>query len=315
MLDGLLLIVAGGVLLGCMADQVTVRTDPPGAKVYWDNTYVGDSPVTFNPPLNREAIFEEVHIVEAVKKGYMTGLGYVAERGGGGGLVNPAVDINLHEAPEWYISRQDDTPFVAAATETAAAPDGAAPDMPEPAGPERQNAAAERAGITIRGTDDSIDRVACDIRVVRIADGRVMCTVYGLTAPQRIIILAEQLAEQLCRRLPPDVHGQAVMVRLRNRRGSAEGEELAGQISKMIYREILYGGRLKLTEMIDLRNVVEPRMLDHSQIVTNPDVRKQCGEAAYLIQGGIAESRDPDDAVLDYNREEEKPEVRSQKTE
>ncbi|MBS3821076.1 MAG: PEGA domain-containing protein [Planctomycetes bacterium] len=285
----LTLALALAAATGCTNEQVTVRTDPPGAKVYWDNVYVGDSPVTFAPPLNREAIFEEVHIVEVVKKGYMTGLGYVAERGGGAGLMTSRVDIVMHEAPDWYVSQEP-----AAASDVA--PAVTPPDI----------AAAEQQGLSVEEAVDAVDRIACDIRIIRVTDGRVVATAYGLVGTERLIILAEQIAEQISTRMPPDAHGSAVMLRLRNRRRTPAGDQLADELTEMLFRELVYAGPLKITRTIDLRSLVEARMRDHSAVLKNPDVQRMLAGVQYVIQGGIAESRDPRrrDVIVDYNRED-----------
>jgi hypothetical protein len=222
------------------------------------------------------------------------------------------VEIVMHEAPDWYVSAEPtalDAPPVEPAEEAPAPAPPAAVAASPSATPEktRNELAAERAGITIEEAIETSGRIACDIRVVRVSDGRVLATVYGLSDPDRMLGLAEQLATQLAKSLPANVQGRAVMIRLRNRRRSAAGEQLAGEMTDILFRELVYTGRLKLYQKLDIRSLVEPRMLDHSQVVTNPDVNKQLAEVDYLIQGGLAESRDPrrPGVILDYNREDE----------
>ncbi len=268
---------------GCAITRVTIETQPPDAALYWDNTYIGTSPITFEPPLNQDAAFEEVHIVEAVKDGYMTGLGYLAEKGKGQGLMTDRLTIRLHKAPEWYISSQ------------------AAPPQ------EGDSATAATPKMTFEEALESVSRVACDMRLVRVRDQKVLATVYGVSGTERLIILAEQLAEQLGQRLPDDVAGPVVVVRLRNRRRTPAGEKIVGELSRMIAREIGDATRLDPKKIIDLRPLIEPRMLDHSKIVTHPKVRKMLDGADYILQGGIAESRDPrrPGAVVDYHQQDE----------
>jgi hypothetical protein len=269
---------------GCAITRVTIETQPPDAALYWDNTYIGTSPITFEPPLNQDAVFEEVHIVEAVKDGYMTGLGYIAEKGKGQGLMTDRLTIRLHEAPEWYISSKPAPPQNNGQVQAAPAPE-----------------------MTFEEALESVERIACDIRVVRVRDQKVLATVYGVSATQRLIILAEQLAEQLGQRLRDDVAGPVVLVRLRNRRRSPAGEKIAAELTQMIAREVADATRLEPKKIIDLRPLIEPRMLDHSKIVTHPKVRKMLNGADYILQGGLAESRDPrrSDAIVDYHQQDE----------
>lgn len=275
------MLAVGLLTAGCAISQVRIETEPTGAAIYWDDLYIGQSPLVYRPPLDSRTELDEIHLIEAVMDGYMTGLGYLAERGQGGGLQSDAITLRLHEAPEWY-----------------ARP----PAVSEPSPPAR----TAEDPLTLAEAHEQIRRVACDLRVVRVRDGRVMAAVSGVAGPERLIILVEDFVKELNAGLPADVQGQVTVLRVRNRRLTPAGDQLAEELTTLLRQELGHNGRLKPVATLDLREMIEPRMRDHSKVVTHPDVRKMLRQAPYIIQGGLAEIRDPRQrgAVVDYYNEE-----------
>ena len=70
----MLTVAAIAALLGCVERQMTIASDPPGAKLYYNNRYVGETPVTFHftyyqaPDLRLERDgYETFRVVQKVK--------------------------------------------------------------------------------------------------------------------------------------------------------------------------------------------------------------------------------------------------------
>jgi hypothetical protein len=69
-----LTVVVAVALAGCVERQMTIASDPPGAKLYYNNRYVGETPVTFHftyyqaPDLRLEKDgYETLRVVQKVK--------------------------------------------------------------------------------------------------------------------------------------------------------------------------------------------------------------------------------------------------------
>lgn len=108
-------LVAGAVLLpGC--DQTTklrIRTEPPGAQLYWNTQTLGASPCLITLPPEQKG-FPEVHVFEARKSGYEPAYHYLNARPKNSLSGKAEITIRLTRLPEgvWDADVPEALPYV-----------------------------------------------------------------------------------------------------------------------------------------------------------------------------------------------------------
>lgn len=256
------LFIAGVVAPGCdQGMKLTVHTEPEGAKLYWNTQAVGESPCVVPLP-GESADFPEVHIFEARKSGYEPQYYYLTNRPKPSWNGKAEITIHLTKLPE--------------GVSDADVPD-ALPYMPSLRKKKNPYAGA----------------LACEARLVRVHDGKVLCQVSGVTRQKHIDLLAEQLAEQLKAQTPPGRRGELAVATTRNRRQSKLGEKLAGQMTQSLHRELSYNSPLGVAKSLDLNGLVNEDMKDVSFILRDPEVRAELRGVRYVVLSGLAETVEP----------------------
>jgi hypothetical protein len=133
----------------------------------------------------------------------------------------------------------------------------------------------------------------CEIRLVRVSDGRVLCQASGLAGLDQLSQLAEQLAEQIKREMPSGPDGQFSLCTIRNRRETEEGGKLASEMTRYLQRELSFDSPLGVAKQVDLRGRLTETQLDLPQVVTDPALQDVFLGARYVVLGGLAESASP----------------------
>ncbi len=248
-----------GLLAGGCDKKILVTTDPPGAKIYWNSEEIGLSPCTITYPSAADSIFPELHIIETRRSGYEPYYHCVTEPKTFT-LGPQKVHLELIPLPEGF----DDS------------------DMP----------ASLQVGSNPKDADRKANaglvRAACEIRVVRVLDGRVICQASGLAGPDQLSLLATTLAEQLKNNTP---RGSIAVGSMRNRRQSETGKMLAEKLTDLVWREMSFANPSGMAKNIPLRDILPENQLDLPKIVLDPEISKRLRGIRYIVLGGLAEAK------------------------
>ncbi|MBN1942610.1 MAG: hypothetical protein JW849_04870 [Phycisphaerae bacterium] len=256
-------LAAGAAAAGCeKALKFQVQTDPPGAKLYWNTQPAGTTPCTVLLPKESEE-FPEVHVFEARKSGYEPKFYYLTSRPKPSMFGKAEITFCLTKLPEG----------VSDADVPAALPRGAY---------RRRKKASPYEGY-----------LACEARLVRVSDGRVLAQACGFAAQKHLDQCAESLAEQLKAKLPPGRKGELAVATTRNRRESEPGQALAKKMTLYLQREMSFNSPLGLVKEMDFNGLVREDMKDVSYILRDPDLAAELQGARYIVLSGLAESVDP----------------------
>jgi hypothetical protein len=257
------LLVVGVLAPGCDpgATKLTVRSEPAGAKLYWNTQPIGETPCVVTLPGDKDD-FPEVHVFEARKSGYEPQFYYLTARPKTS--MTGQADITIHLAK-----------LTAGMTDA---------DVPE-ALPYDPSLAGRKNPFT--------DAVSCEVKLVRIRDGRVLCQVSGIERQKHIDLLAEQLAEQIKEYLPAGQNGSLAVATTRNRRGSDLGKKLAGRMTQSLQREMSYNSPSGLASPLDLEGLANEDMKDVPRILRDPEILAELRGAQYVILSGLAETLAP----------------------
>ncbi len=130
------------------------------------------------------------------------------------------------------------------------------------------------------------DNVACDLRVINVADGSGIANASGEAAAGKLDALAKGLAAKL--REGVVVKGEAIaVISLRNRSGSARGKIVVEELADKVQGALIDTGWFEVKERIDLRAALAEQDLDKAGIVKNEDVRKKLAGVKYIVIGGV----------------------------
>jgi len=257
------LFIAGVVVPGCdRGMKLTVHTEPEGAKLYWNTQAVGTTPCVAPLP-GESADFPEVHVFEARKSGYEPQYYYLTNRPKPSWNGKAEITIRLTKLPEGVSDA----------------------DVPD--------ALPYMSSLRKKKKNPYAGALACEARLVRISDGRVLCQVGGIDRQKHIDLLAEQLAEQLKAQTPPGKKGELAVATTRNRRQSKLGEKLADQMTQSLRRELSYNSPFGVAGTLDLNGLVTEDMKDVSFILRDPEVRAELRGVRYVVLSGLAETVEP----------------------
>ncbi len=256
---GFVLLAVLGLFAGGCDKQISVTTDPPGAKIYWNSEEIGPSPCTITYPSAADSIFPELHIIETRQNGYEPYYHYVMKPKTFT-LGPQKVHLTLTPLPEGF----DDS------------------DMPASL---RVEGNPKKSG---RKANADLIRAACEIRVVRVSDGRVICQASALAGSDQLALLATTLAEQLKDNTP---RGSIAVGSMRNRRQSEAGKMLAEKLTDMVWREMSFANPSGAAKNIPLRDILPENQLDLPKIVLYPEISEKLRGIRYIVLGGLAETK------------------------
>mgnify|MGYP006294874351 CR=1 FL=1 len=247
-------------LVGCdRALKLQVRTEPAGADVYWNTQSVGTSPCVIVLPPEQPG-FPEVQVFEIRKSGYEPTFHYLTTRPEPSLKGEAEIAIRLQKLPEGVSDA----------------------DVPEalPFVPYNERAQRQR---------ETTGLVACEVRLVRVRDGRVLCQVSGMGQYDQLSLFAEALAEELKEQFPPGRNGELAVATTRNRRQSERGEFYAQEMSQYLFRELSFDSPLGVATELNLTGLVSEDKKDNPRIVLEPALRKELRGVRYVVLSGLAE--------------------------
>ncbi len=132
-------------------------------------------------------------------------------------------------------------------------------------------------------------RMACELRIVDMADRRVIRQVSGITTFEERRLFAEHLIAELL----DGIDGDAVaLVSLCNRRKTKVGLKVSSEWTDIIVGVLERNDRFRSVELVDLRERVNNEYdLENTKVMTGSRYRSRMNGAAYVILGGVAMSR------------------------
>ncbi|MBN1556236.1 MAG: hypothetical protein JXA11_15960 [Phycisphaerae bacterium] len=243
--------------------KLQVRSEPPGAKLYWNTEPLGAAPRVVVLPAESPG-FPEIHIFEARKSGYEPTFYYLTSRPKASPFKQPVITIRLKPLPEGV----SDT------------------DVPEvlPYTPHNKK---DRRDPRFAGG------LACEVKLLRVADGRVLYQACAVDRQEQIAQCAESLAEEIKAYIPVGQKARLAVATTRNRRESEPGASLAKEMTQYLHREMSFNSPCGLARELDLNGLVSENMKDSPRILRDPDVRAELEGARYVVLSGLAETVAP----------------------
>lgn len=135
--------------------------------------------------------------------------------------------------------------------------------------------------------------LACEARLVRVTDGRVLCQVSGLARIDQLGLFAEALAEELKSQMPDEHAGELAVATTRNRRQSQRGALYAQEMNQYLFRELSFDSPFGVARELDLTDLVGEEKMDVSRIVFDPEVQVELRGVRYVVLSGLAEGLRP----------------------
>ncbi len=255
---GLMLVAFVASCVGCeLKDRkIHVSTTPSGAAVYCNNQKLGTSPVSVTMPPRPKSMFSEIYIIEARLPGHEPAREYLTETKPGS-LAGRKVNLTLPPLSEGMTDA--DIPAV--------------------------------GKYIPRGVPSNyLSRVTCEIMLVRVSDGKVLSHASGMVCDDFLARLADQLTRIIKRHVPPGQSGTLAVCRLRNRRETPRGSDLADKLTALISREMSFASPRGLARDFDLRQSVTESKTDLPGILKKRNVREKLHGIEYVIIGGLAEA-------------------------
>jgi len=258
------LFFTGIIAPGCDpgATKLTVRSEPAGAKLYWNTQPVGVTPCIVSLPGESDN-FPEVHVFEARRSGYEPQFYYLTARPKASLTGQAEITIRL-------------TKLTAGMTDA---------DVPA--------ALPYNPSLAVKKKNPFTGAGACEVKLVRGSDGRVLYQASTVGRQKHIDIIAEQLAEEIKVHFPLDKTGNLAVASTRNRRNSERGKKLADAMTQSLQREMSYNSPFGVARQLDLEELTREDVKDVPYILRDPEVRIELRGAQYVILSGLAETLAP----------------------
>jgi hypothetical protein len=142
------------------------------------------------------------------------------------------------------------------------------------------------------GTGMAKANVACDLRIISVADGSGIANASGEAAGGKLDALAKGLAMKLKEGVV--VKGETIaVISLRNRSGSARGKIVVDELADKVQGALIDTGWFEVKERLDLRGILTEQDLDTAGIVKNENVRKKLAGVKYIVIGGVTVTEPP----------------------
>ncbi|HUS58067.1 MAG TPA: CsgG/HfaB family protein, partial [Planctomycetota bacterium] len=128
--------------------------------------------------------------------------------------------------------------------------------------------------------------VACDLRVVRVADATLVASASGKAALDKLDSLAKELVNSLKAGFPGQ--GETIaLAELRNRSGTRQCEIVVGELSDKLNGHLVGAKWFDVKERVDLSSVIDERDLERAEIVKEMNVRQKLEAVRYIIIGSV----------------------------
>lgn len=131
-----------------------------------------------------------------------------------------------------------------------------------------------------------VAEVACDLRIVRVFDAKVMCGASEKSARVELEGLAAGLAAKLKQGMPVEGESLAV-VTLRNRSGTIKGREVADEVADKVTNALSATSWFDVKERIRLGDIVREIDLETAGIVYLSDVKPRLVGVKFIVMGGV----------------------------
>lgn len=129
--------------------------------------------------------------------------------------------------------------------------------------------------------------IACELRIVRVADGSVLCATGGRTTTDNIENLARVLVHKLGK--DPKAKGKSIAVAsFRDRTKTPQGLVMADEFAFKAMAALLESGWFIVRERVDLSKVAPGKALDDPAVVKSPNVRQKVAHLDYVVLGSVA---------------------------
>jgi hypothetical protein len=133
--------------------------------------------------------------------------------------------------------------------------------------------------------------IACDLRLVRVLDGKVVSQVSVLDSYANIKNLAEVMVGRLQQE---SLGGSVVMMTLCNRRGTRQGQLVGREMSENVTTALKNASGFKFVRILNLREILPTEQtLECAKDVTAPRFRVLFNGAEYVLIGGVALNKLP----------------------
>ena len=128
--------------------------------------------------------------------------------------------------------------------------------------------------------------VTCELRLVRVSDGKVVSQVSSLGSYANI----KRLADIMVGRLEQESSGgPVIMMTLCNRRGTRQGELVGKKMSKKVATALKNAHGFKFVRTLDLREILPTEQkLESAQDLTARRFKILLNGAKYIVIGGVA---------------------------
>lgn len=130
--------------------------------------------------------------------------------------------------------------------------------------------------------------MACELRLVRLSDGRVLLQRSRLSAVHMSPQMVSDMVNDFVVAMKTDPKN-IVVISLGNRRQTPMGKALAKQLTDQVTVQMNRAIRRNVYS-VDLRSILlnESEIERATHLMTHPEVRKRLAGAQYAIQGGVA---------------------------
>lgn len=254
------------VTTGCaQAVKLQVNTVPPGAKLYWNTQPIGTAPrVVTLPPDSSD--FPVIHVFEARRSGYEPAFHYLTHRPKPSPAGKASITIPLKKLPEGVSDA----------------------DVPEalPYNPDYQPG---------KKKSPFFGALACEVKLVRVSDGKVLCQVSDIARHEHIDLCAEALARQVQSLAPDGREGELAVATTRNRRETDLGRDLAKKMTQSLRRELSFNSPFGVVKELDLESLIGEDMKDMPFLLRDPEIREELRGVRYVVLSGLAETVDPNE--------------------
>jgi curli biogenesis system outer membrane secretion channel CsgG len=171
---------------------------------------------------------------------------------------------------------------------TPSAPTAPVVQQPQPAMPARPAPIKTPPVATAPITIDSSSPIACELRLVRLSDGRVLVQRSRLSAVHMLPQMVSEMVHDFIVAMEGDPK-EIVVISLGNRRQTPMGKALAKQLTNQVTTQMNRATR-RTVYSVDLRKILlkESEIERATHLMTHPQVRKRIAGAQYAIQGGVA---------------------------
>ena len=252
-----------GMALQAGCANITIESDPPGAKAYLNGQYLGTTPFTSTFWAGQDASAS----AELVAPGH--------DRSELATLPRPygLTAMQIVTAPagaECYMDGQ----YV-----------GNAPLFTAVFFPRTMKGVWKKpAASPAAQAPASTSTVSCDLRVIRVSDGSAVAEASGSGGD------LGEVAKMLAGKLRQDFakQGEAVAVgSLRDRAGTPASRALTDELADKVAGALIATKWFDVKERIDLRATLRERDLDTADIVRNPKVKEQLAGISFIVIGGV----------------------------